>query len=128
LGTGTIELPALTDTESDEVIAALIPPDRPQPNSAVRRALIQAAHGFPMVLELLCHDWQTHGERSLALALHAMTAEPGQSSTPTEAYRQLHHRILESLDPVIRSVLNLAAILGHQLNDISLYALGDLTV
>src|SRR5690606_7338623 len=79
LGTGTIELPALTDTESDEVIAALIPPDRPQPNSAVRRALIQAAHGFPMVLELLCHDWQTHGERSLALALHAMTAEPGQS-------------------------------------------------
>ena len=128
LGACSVELPPLTESESDQLVGSLIPPEAPQPNSAVRRALVQAARGYPMVLELLCKDWQIHGERSLALALDAMTADPAPSGAPMEAYRQLHERIIESLDPVTRNVLNLSAILGHRLNDVTMYALADLTV
>ncbi|HEU4829306.1 MAG TPA: AAA family ATPase, partial [Gemmatimonadales bacterium] len=128
LGACAVELPPLTEAESDQLIGSLIPPDGAQPNSAVRRALVQAARGYPMVLELLCKDWQIHGERSLALALDAMTADPAPSGAPMEAYRQLHERIIESLDPVTRNVLNLSAILGHRLNDVTMYSLADLTV
>jgi DNA-binding SARP family transcriptional activator len=128
LGACSVELPPLTEAESDQLIGSLIPSDVPQPNSAVRRALVQAARGYPMVLELLCKDWQIHGERSLALALDAMTADPAPSGAPMEAYRQLHERIIESLDPVTRNVLNLSAILGHRLNDVTMYNLADLTV
>ena len=128
LGASAVELPPLTESESDQLVGSLIPPEAPQPNSAVRRALVQAARGYPMVLELLCKDWQVHGERSLALALDAMTADPAPSGAPMEAYRQLHERIIESLDPVTRNVLNLSAILGHRLNDVTMYTLADLTV
>ena len=128
LGACSVELPPLTEAESDELVGSLIPTDAPQPNSAARRALVQAARGYPMVLELLCKDWQIHGERSLALALDAMTADPAPSGAPMEAYRRLHERIIEALDPVTRNVLNLSAILGHRLNDVTMYSLADLTV
>lgn len=128
LGAATVELPPLTEIESDELLISLVPPDELQPSSAIRRALVRAAHGFPMVVELLCSDWRQHGEQSLALALDAITPDPAQSGAPTEAYRQLYDRIVRSLDPVTRNVLNLASILNHRLNEVGMYALADLTL
>ena len=128
LGASTVQLPALTHQECDELLNGLIPPEKAQPNGAIRRALVKAASGLPMVLELLCLDWIAHGEQSLALSLDAMTQDPSASLGPAEAYRQLYARIVQSLDPVTRNVLNLASILHHRLNDVSMYGLVDLTI
>ena len=41
-------------------------------------------------------------------------------------YKQVFDRLNEALDPTTRHALNVAAVLGHRLNDLSLYAIGDL--
>ena len=128
LGATPVELPPMTESECAELLASLIPSGDLQPSGAARRALLRAARGYPMVLELLCRDWQEHGERSLALALEAMTVDPATPGAPAEAYRQLLDRIVVALDPTTRNVLNLSAILGHRLNDVAMYGLVDLTV
>jgi DNA-binding SARP family transcriptional activator/predicted ATPase len=127
-GTVTIELAPMSPDDCDRMVTALSLPAPLQPNAATRRALIRAARGYPMVLELLCQDWQERGERSLALSLDAMTPQPDADSAPTETFRQLYERIAQSLDASTRNVLNLAAILGHRVNDIAMYALADLSL
>jgi DNA-binding SARP family transcriptional activator/tetratricopeptide (TPR) repeat protein len=127
-GTVTIELAPMSPDDCDRMVTALTLPAALQPNAATRRALIRAARGYPMVLELLCQDWQERGERSLALSLDAMTPQPDGDSAPTETFRQLYERIAQSLDASTRNVLNLAAILGHRVNDITMYSLADLSL
>jgi DNA-binding SARP family transcriptional activator/tetratricopeptide (TPR) repeat protein len=127
-GTVTIELAPMSADDCDRMVTALSLAAVSQPNAATRRALIRAARGYPMVLELLCQDWQERGERSLALSLDAMTPQPDADSAPTETFRQLYERIAQSLDPSTRNVLNLAAILGHRVNDITMYSLADLSL
>ena len=78
-----------------------------------------------MVLEMLVQDWQTHGERSLALSLGAMTPEIALRAD-IGAYNQLFDQMCRTLDPVTRSVLDLAALLGHRMNDINMYSVADL--
>jgi len=80
-----------------------------------------------MVLELLVQDWKVSREQSLALAIDAMTAEMGDAGPAQAAYRQILDRITHSLQITTLNVLNLAAILGPRLNDLSMYALVDLT-
>src|SRR5690606_11455702 len=99
-----------------------------QPIVSARRALVRAGRGFPMVMELLCQDWVQHGEQSLALTMDAMTPEPSTSATPIEVIGQLYSRLVAALDPPTRNVLNLCSILGHRLNDASMYSLVDLTI
>ncbi len=128
LGIRTVELARMTDAESAELLTSLIPEGEEQPGIAARRALLRAAAGYPMVLELLVQDWQSNGERSLALSVEAMTADPAAGGGPVESYRLLLDRITHGLDPATRNVLNLAAILGSRLNDIEAYALADLSL
>ena len=81
-----------------------------------------------MVLELLIQDWQTNGDQSLALAVDAMTAELEGGMAPTTTYRHIITRIVRTLDPQTHNVLTLAAVLGHRLNDLPMYALIDLSL
>ncbi|HJP55622.1 MAG TPA: AAA family ATPase, partial [Gemmatimonadales bacterium] len=128
LGIRMIELGPMNDDESAELLASFIPEDEPQPGAAARRALLRAAAGYPMVLELLVQDWRTNGEQSVALSVEAMTSDPAmRQDGPSGAYRQLLERLTNTLDPATRNVLNMAAILGGRLNDLSAYALADLT-
>ncbi len=128
LGIRLIELAPMSDDESAELLASFIPEDEPQPGAAARRALLRAAAGYPMVLELLVQDWQLNGEQSVALSVEAMTSDPAmRQDGPSGAYRQLLDRLTNTLDPPTRNVLNMAAILGGRLNDLSAYALADLS-
>ena len=124
-GFSRIVLLPLTPEDAVEVIASLVPGGIVPPSPTVRRALVQAAAGYPMVLELLVRDWLDYGPRCLALALGAMTTTPDAS--PVAAYEPLVDRIARSLDPTTRNVLNLAAVLGARMNDLSLYRLVDAT-
>ena len=128
LGVQEVELSPLSEVESRQLLGSLIPEDQPQPSSTVRRTLLRAAGGFPMVLELVAQDWQANGDKSLALTLDAMTAELGNGSSPPAIYRRVLDRIVRTLDPSSHNVLNMAAILGRRLNDTTMYKLADLGV
>ncbi|HTG84511.1 MAG TPA: AAA family ATPase, partial [Gemmatimonadales bacterium] len=127
LGLEIIELPPLTADESAELVEGLAQAAETEPSLTVRRALVRAAAGIPMVLELLFRDWQTNGERCLALSVGAMTADAIEAGTEG-AYRQILDRVVGDLDDVSRAVLNLASILGARLNDLPMYQLVDLSV
>lgn len=128
LGIRTIELARMTDDEASELLSSLVPAGEEQPGTAARRALLRAAAGYPMVLELLVQDWQANGDRSLALYMEAMTADAIAGDGPIAAYRQILERITSRLDAPSRNVLNLASILGRRLNDLDSYRLADLTI
>jgi DNA-binding SARP family transcriptional activator/tetratricopeptide (TPR) repeat protein len=127
LGLAIVELPPMSVSESHELLGSLLPPEASPPGATVHRAIVRAAAGYPMVMELLLRDWQVHGERCLALAVDAMTADPGSTGAAEDAYRRILERLILELDPPTRNVLNLAAILGTRLNDLGMYTLVDLS-
>ena len=79
-----------------------------------------------MILELLVQDWRANGDGSLALCLDAMTVDFGTSADAPPVYNQFFDRLLSVLDQSTRQVLNVAAVLGHRLNDMALYSIADL--
>ena len=127
LGFVEVDLAPLPDSEASEFLDSLIGPDQRRLGAAARRALLAAGAGYPMVLELMLQDWQLNGERSLALSLGAMTADlhsaEGAKAGPYEA---VFDRILQTIDPTTRAVLNLAAVLGHRLNALPMYGIVEL--
>ncbi len=127
LGLTPVDLPPLTPEETGDVVRALAAAGSVVVIPAVRRALVRAAAGIPMVLELLFDDWRIHGEQSLALSVDAMTSE-SQADAGQEMYRRLLDRVFRDLPDAARAVLNLAAILGERLNDLPMYQLVDLTL
>lgn len=122
-----VELPPLTDEEMGQVVAALADSAGRSLPPAVRRALLRASAGIPMVAELLFDDWRTHGDQCLALAIGAMTVD-AHGEAGQQVFHQVLDRVFQNLSPVARAVLNLAAILGDRLNDLSMYELADLTL
>jgi type II secretory pathway predicted ATPase ExeA/tetratricopeptide (TPR) repeat protein len=122
-----IELLPLSEEESRQMLRSMIAPDESYPNIGEQRALLRAAAGYPMVLELLVEDWKKSREQSLALSFDAMTADPGTDGRAHAFYWQILERITRSLDSTTHSVLNLASMLGHRLNDLRMYTLVDLT-
>ena len=127
LGLEILELPPLTPDESAEVVEGLAQAAEVTPNLTARRALVRAAAGVPMVIELLFRDWQTNGDRCLALSVGAMTADAVSASSET-AYQQILDRVMGDLDDGARAVINLASVLGARLNDLPMYQLVDLSV
>jgi DNA-binding SARP family transcriptional activator/tetratricopeptide (TPR) repeat protein len=123
-----LPLPPLDEAESSELLGQLIPDGVQPPPGTVRRALLRAGSGLPMLLELLARDWMAHGDRCVALSVGAMTEDPDSAGGAGETYRRLLERLTVALDSTTRSVLNLAAILGSQLNEFELYSLVDLTL
>jgi tetratricopeptide (TPR) repeat protein len=79
-----------------------------------------------MMLELLMQDWQASKEQT-ALGIDAMTADLQVREPTGSAYARIFERLTRYLDSTTQNVLNLAAILGHRLNELSMYAIVDLS-
>ena len=127
LGLQVLDIPPFTTDEMHELISALSNAAGSPVPPALRRALVHASAGIPMVAELLFDDWRRRGADGFALSLGAMTSDlPG--STTEEVYRRLFPRVFDSLSPEAQAVLNLAAILAERLNDQPMYELVDLTI
>jgi DNA-binding SARP family transcriptional activator/tetratricopeptide (TPR) repeat protein len=121
------ELPPLTDEEMNELVSVLAATAGVEMPPAVRRALLKATAGIPMIAELLFDDWRAHGEESLALSIAAMTVDAlGQGQR--DFYHRIFERTFRTLSNPGRAVLNLAAILGERLNDLTMYELVDLSL
>ena len=123
-----LELPPMTPQECEEFLASLLSGDSQQPSATARRALLHAAAGFPMVLEYLVKDWRINGDQCLALTIGAMTEEPRTANLPNQTYHLIVQRIVQSLEPSVRNVLNMASVLGARVNDIDLYRLADVSI
>ena len=125
LGFASLELPPMADDEAAAMLEALTS-DGLAPGKTVRDAMLRAAGGYPMALELFVSEWIGSGESSLALAVPAMREDLGQRPPPEDAYRMALDRIHEGLDAHARLVLQLASVLGARLNDLSMYKIVDL--
>ncbi|HOX20319.1 MAG TPA: AAA family ATPase [Gemmatimonadales bacterium] len=125
LGFVSLEVPPMTRDESAEMLDSLTA-DRVAPGRTVRDAMLRAAGGYPMALELFVSEWLGSGESSLALAVPAMREEVGQHIPPVDAYRMALDRICEGLDAGARLILQLAAVLGPRLNQFAMYQIVDL--
>lgn len=119
-----ISLAGLAEGEAGELLAALVPGDEVGPT--LRRAIVAAAGGNPMALELLVDDWRQRGDDALALSFRAMTGT--SRLAPRDTFRRLVDRMLATLDADALAVAQLAAILGQRLNDLAMYAVADLPV
>jgi DNA-binding SARP family transcriptional activator/tetratricopeptide (TPR) repeat protein/ABC-type transporter Mla MlaB component len=128
LGLEPVELPPLTEEEMTEVVSALAVASATEVPPAVRQALLRASAGVPMIVELLFDDWRTHGEECLALSVGAMTVDALGHDQHQEMYQRVFERALRGLSEPARAVLNLAAILGERLNDLTMYELVDLSL
>lgn len=128
LGIHPLEVVPLAEDDSRTFLDLLVTELQLSPSATVRRALLSAAAGSPLVLELLVRDWARSGAQCLALSLDAVTADAGRKSEPDEAYQLLLDRLVRALDPSTRNTLQMAAVLGPRLNDSALYALADLRV
>jgi DNA-binding SARP family transcriptional activator len=127
LGFVSLEVPPMAPDEAAEMLDSLTA-DRFDPGKSIRDAMLRAAGGYPMALELFVSEWIRSGESSLALAVPAMREELGQRSPPKDAYRMALDRIREGLDASTRLALQLAAVLGPRLNDFSMYKIVDLGI
>ena len=125
LGVVSLEVPPMADDEAAAMLDGLTA-DGPTPGKTVRDAMLRAAGGYPMALELFVSEWIASGESSLALAVPAMREELGNRPAPEDAYRLALDRIHEGLDGQARLVLQLAAVLGPRLNDLPFYQIVDL--
>jgi DNA-binding SARP family transcriptional activator/tetratricopeptide (TPR) repeat protein len=123
-----LELQPLDLNESHEMLRSLIVSDDSKLTDGVRKSMVRAAAGYPMVIELLVQDWRISKEHSLGLAMGAMTTSLRSQGSAHLAYRHILDRIYRSLDNTTQNVLNLAAVLGSRLTDLGMYALVDLSV
>jgi tetratricopeptide (TPR) repeat protein len=123
-----IILAPLNEQHTGELLTALCQHDDVKPNHNVRKSLMRASGGFPMVLELLVQDWRANGSSTVALALDAMTTDFCVAHDPALAYGQLLSRLTGAMEPMTRSALDLASVLGHRLNDLGMYSVIDLSL
>jgi DNA-binding SARP family transcriptional activator/Cdc6-like AAA superfamily ATPase/tetratricopeptide (TPR) repeat protein len=121
-----VVLPPLSEQECSDILNSLLGATKSAFDPSLRRSMIRSSGGFPMILELLVQDWFTNGGTSLALALESITADFGGGTDAPPLYKQVFERLSLSLDAGTRHVLNVAAVLGRRLNDITFYALADI--
>ena len=109
LGVYELEIQPLNHDESSELFTALLGSGAIEPPKHVKKALIDAAAGYPLVLELLVQDWLAEGGNALGLAVDAMTVDLDARESHPVAYQSALSRIMRSLDPATRTVLYMAS-------------------
>ena len=84
--------------------------------------ILRASGGNPLAIELLTKEWSVHGPGSLLRDLEALDTQPAPTMGIPRAIGVVFERQSRRLEPGIRATLDLAAILGRRLTDVSLYA------
>lgn len=83
--------------------------------------ILEASRGNPLALELLTKEWLAHGSASLLSDLEALDTRPAANLGIPRAIGAVFDRQMGRLDAPTRVALDLAAVLGHRLADLSLY-------
>lgn len=122
-----LDLKPLSEGESEELLGAIALRAGKTLHLPERRAILSAAGGNPMAIELLAGDWATHGDAAMAVSIPAMRSEVPAAALEAAEFDRVLERLLPALPPRTRSVLQLATILGPRLNDAESLGLLGLT-
>ncbi len=120
-----IELEALGPNAAAKLVERLLSAGHSQHREPPVARIVRAANGNPLAIELLAREWIAHGPDSLLECLEALDTLPTQGLGIPRAIGAVFDRQVERLDPRARSVLDLAAVLGRRLADLSLYDASD---
>jgi len=89
--------------------------------------ILQASSGNPLAIELLTREWVAQGSNSLLGALEALNTRPAATIGLPRAIGTVFDQHTRRLDATTRAGLDLAAVLGRRLSDLTLYQAVDLT-
>jgi DNA-binding SARP family transcriptional activator/tetratricopeptide (TPR) repeat protein len=118
-----LELDVLTSSSAETLIRRRAT----APDTPVGR-ILRAGGGNPLALELLTREWSEHGAASLLRDLENLDTHPVATIGIPRAIGAVFERQSRRLEPSIRAALDLAAILGRRLTDVSLYTAVDLSL
>ncbi|HUL03429.1 MAG TPA: AAA family ATPase, partial [Gemmatimonadales bacterium] len=123
-GLGHIELDGLAPEAAERLVKRVVAGDvaAPRHGAPPLERILRAGSGNPLALELLTREWMTHGPDSLLRDLEALDRLPAPTLGIPRAIRTVFERQTRRLDARTRHVLDLAAVLGRRLGDLSLYA------
>ena len=122
----TIELEPLPAPMAEEVVKRHVESGPSAHGTPPVARILHAASGNPLAIELLTREWVQHGPESLLRDLEALNTQPLPSLGIPRAIRTMFERLIQRLEPATRAALDLAAVLGRRLSDVSLYEAVDL--
>jgi len=118
--TRTLELDVLSFVAGSRLVQKLSDStDRSDPPT---NRIMKASGGNPLAIELLTREWIAHGSASLLRALEAVDTEPMPNIGIPRAIGAVFERQCRRLDATTRATLDLAAVLGRRLTNLTLYA------
>ncbi len=120
-----LEMAPLSQDAAQRLVCRLATPN-PQADPPMER-ILQASGGNPLAIELLTREWSEHGGRSLLRDLEALDTQPVPSIGIPRAIGTVFERQTRRLNPQLRAVLDLAAILGRRLSEVNLYSALELS-
>ena len=121
----TLELEALAPEAAAQLVQRWAAGADPRHGEPPAERILRAGSGNPLALELLTREWAAHGPESLLRDLEALGTLPAASLGIPRAIRAVFERQAQRLEANTRAVLDLAAVLGSRLADLSLYAAVD---
>jgi len=122
----TIELEPLPAEMAEQVVRSHLGAGSEKHGTPPVARILHAANGNPLAIELLTREWVQHGPESLLRDLEALNTQPLPSLGIPRAIRTMFERLIQRLEPATRAALDLAAVLGRRLSDVSLYGAVDL--
>jgi DNA-binding SARP family transcriptional activator/tetratricopeptide (TPR) repeat protein len=122
----TVELEPLPAAAAEQLVRSYIGGAAERREAAPVARILHAANGNPLALELVTREWLERGAESLLRDLEALNTQPLPSLGIPRAIRTMFERLIQRLDPATRAALDLAAVLGRRLSDVSLYEAVDL--
>src|SRR5207245_6610131 len=120
-----LELEPLGPEAAERLVAMLAAAADPSRGESPTERILQVSSGNPLAIELLTREWVAHGTSSLLADLEAMNTLPAPVIGIPRAIQGVFERQTRRLDARTRAVLDLAAVLGRRLTDLSLYQAVD---
>lgn len=117
----TLELETLAQDAAERLVQVLSEGREPVLPTGVAARILAASGGNPLAIELLVREWQEHGAGSLLSDLDRLNTLPAATLGIPRAIRAVFDRQVARLDRDTRAVLDLAAVLGRRLSDLTLY-------
>ena len=91
------------------------------------KRILRASGRNPLAVELITREWAEHGDASLLSDLEALDTQPVPVIGIPRAIGAVFERQTRRLENGIRATLDLAAVLGRRLTEVSLYSAIDLS-
>ena len=123
----TVELEPLPREAAERLVAARVAKAEARIADVPVARILQASNGNPLALELLTTEWLAHGSSSLLSDLEALNTQPAANIGIPRAIGAVFDRQIRRLHGPTRAALDLAAVLGRRLADLSLYDVVDLS-